>query len=188
VGIPLAIGAAAALAALCEFRAKGSRARLEAILEKARKYKIYANVESDRAAAFREVAGETLGWDYSGFLSIDEESYGEESDLDVGIDAEVDRKILQVWEQVFGVMDGPVLVWHMLNVEESFRGVGLGSSLVRRVEEHARGIGAKAIILHAADISDRHSIGFWRNLGYREWPGEYYDWLDQDRFMVKVLQ
>jgi GNAT superfamily N-acetyltransferase len=98
---------------------------------------------------------------------------------------ELERAVDEVLAGIGLEPDDLVFEWNELIVTRQRRGAGLGRNIVQRVERTTRGRGARAIFLQAGNIDDRHSLEFWRKMGYSEFVGEYgyYD----DRLLYKVL-
>jgi GNAT superfamily N-acetyltransferase len=177
-----ALGAVAAVAAVGVLRRRGSPSDLV--------YRQFSEGQYDSIGTFGPARQALLGladpffadrvYD---FFGVEEPGEGEgdwdraERELEVAAD-----------EVLAGIdlgSDDLVFEWNELLVARQRRGSGLGRELVQRVERTIRERGARAIFLQAGDIDDRHSLGFWRKMGYSEFTGDYgyYD----DRLLYKVL-
>lgn len=99
-------------------------------------------------------------------------------------------RVNEIWRGLGVSPSDSVFAWSTLYVYPDLRGAGIGASVVRRVEGLVRGWSGKAIILHAGDFGydpkDTLSVGFWKKMGYQEFPIEHPDWME-DRIMVKVF-
>lgn len=99
-------------------------------------------------------------------------------------------RVNEIWRGLGVSPSDSVFAWSTLYVYPDLRGAGIGASVVRRVEGLVRGWAGKAIILHAGDFGydpkDTLSVGFWRKMGYQEFPIEHPDEME-DRIMVKVF-
>lgn len=137
----------------------------------------------DPVAAFDEVAVDFLGDHYWLFFNDDPTRPSEEW---AGPTEDVGELIRAHWDAL-GLRQRPVFVLHHLQLPAERRGQGKGREAYEALERKVAQAGIGAIILQAGMLDDawRHSLGFWRKMGFEEWPGDY--WIFPDRIMVKVL-
>jgi GNAT superfamily N-acetyltransferase len=76
-------------------------------------------------------------------------------------------------------------VFELASIEVSPRESGIGKALVSLIEERVRSRGAKAMLLQSGQLHDRHSLPFWKKMGFVEVPGNYGSF--EDRLMFKRL-
>ena len=138
---------------------------------------------NDPVAAFDEVAVDFLGDHYWLFFNDDPTRPSEEW---AGPTEDVGELIRAHWDTL-GLRQRPVFVLHHLQLPAAHRGQGKGREAYEALERKVAQAGIGAIILQAGMLDDawRHSLGFWRKMGFEEWPGDY--WIFPDRIMVKVL-
>lgn len=98
-------------------------------------------------------------------------------------DREIADKIARL-SRAISAPEGPALVIEIMIVEEAERGRGVGREAVRRIEQNLRRSGVRSVILQSANIDGRHSEGFWRKMGYKEWPIRF---KSRDKIHFKVL-
>ena len=134
--------------------------------------------------AFDEVAVDFLGDHY--WLFFDDESTVRPSEEWAGPTEDVGQLIRAHWDAL-GLGQRSVFVLHHMQLPAERRGQGEGRKAYEALEREVAQKGIGAIILQAGQLDDawRHSLGFWRKMGFEEWPGDY--WLFPDRIMVKVL-
>ncbi len=134
---------------------------------------------TNRVAAFEEVAVEFLGAHYYSFFGLDESKEG--------VEKAAEELIGERWDNLGVGPKDQVFVLNLFQLPIDRRGRGEGRSIYRQLEAKLKAAGVKAIILQAADIDPitGHSIGFWRKMGFEEWPGDY--WMFDDKIMVKVI-
>lgn len=90
-----------------------------------------------------------------------------ERDPDLFLVAEVEGRVVGV---IIGAWDGRRGWLHHLAVEEAYRGLGIGSALVREVEERLRAKGCLKVnlLVHAENMAARR---LYQHLGYEEMTG-----------------
>ena len=132
-------------------------------------------------SAFDEIAVDFLGDHYWSFF--DDESTDQPW---AGPAEDVNKLILAHWNTL-GLGQRSVFVLHHMQLPAERRSQGEGRKAYEALEREVAQKGIGAIILQAGMLDDawRHSLGFWRKMGFEEWPGDY--WLFPDRIMVKVL-
>jgi GNAT superfamily N-acetyltransferase len=132
-------------------------------------------------SAFDEIAVDFLGDHYWSFF--DDESTDQPW---AGPAEDVNKLILAHWNTL-GLGQRSVFVLHHMQLPAERRSQGEGRKAYEALEREVAQRGIGAIILQAGQLDDawRHSLGFWRKMGFEEWPGDY--WIFPDRIMVKVL-
>lgn len=136
---------------------------------------------ADPVHAFNEISVEFLGDHYWSFFDTDDYMEPNENSAEIA-----DSLIQKHWDTI-GLGQRPVFVLHRLELPTAHRNQGAGRRAYEALEREVAQRGIGAIILQAGQLDDdwRHSLGFWRKMGFEEWPGDY--WIFDDRIMVKVL-
>jgi GNAT superfamily N-acetyltransferase len=132
-----------------------------------------------RTYAFAEISLDFLGAHYYPFFDLDDSSENVEEAAEELVDEHWDELKVSPRDQVF--------VLHAFQLSPELRGRGEGRAVYRQLEDWLRKAGVKAIILQAGELDgfSGHSLGFWRKMGFEEWPGDY--WMFDDRIMTKVI-
>jgi len=178
---PIAIIAALAVAAKANRAAQiGSRGGFFV-----RSQAVRGQEEDDPVTAFDEIAVEFLGDHYWAFFDVAIDDATSPSELKAN--AEDVNGFIQAHWDALGLGRRPVFVLHHLQLPAARRSQGEGRKAYEALEREVAQRGVGAIILQAGRLDDdwRHSLGFWRKMGFEEWPGDY--WIFLDRIMVKVL-
>ena len=176
---PIAIIAALAVAAKANRAAQiGSRGGFFV-----RSQAVRGQEEDDPVTAFDEIAVEFLGDHYWLFFNDDPTR---PSEVWAGPTEDVGELIQAHWDAL-GLGKRSVFVLHHMQLPAERRSQGEGRKAYEALERKVAQKGIGAIILQAGRLDNdwRHSLGFWRKMGFEEWPGDY--WIFPDRIMVKVL-
>jgi GNAT superfamily N-acetyltransferase len=141
---------------------------------------IVSGFSTSRTEAFESIAVEFLGEHYYPFFGFDESK--------VGVEEEAEELIGERWDNLGVGPKDQVFVLDLFQLPFARRGHGEGRSIYAQLEAKLKAAGVKAIILQAGNIDPitGHSIGFWRKMGFEEWPGDY--WMFDDKIMVKVIR
>ena len=160
----------------------GSRSGPYVYRQKTDEHRLMGEFEDPVEALYR-VAHGPFGDEFYSSLGVEEPNSIEKHH------AYLDR-VSEIWRGLGVSPSDSVFAWSTLYVYPDVRGAGIGTDVVRRVEGLVRGWSGRAIILHAGDFGydpkDTLSVGFWRKMGYQEFPIEHPDWME-DRIMVKVF-
>ena len=184
----LALGVAAALAGLAALGRSGGRNSTGVLKQRTPEYDLNGVIGDSLVGAFDSIAMNFLDQDYWLFLDIDEPVRSSQAcyrgEYENAV-AQASAEILDHWGKL-GVTKGPIFEWNLLEIHCQNRGQGLGRAIVIHVEDQLRAQGVQAIILQAGMLNNGpHSLGFWKRMGYQEWPGDYLEY--DDRIMVKKL-
>lgn len=140
---------------------------------------IVSGFSTSRTEAFESIAVDFLGAHYYSFFGFDE--------WKVGVEGEAEELIRERWDDLGVGPKDQVFVLNLFQLPFARRGRGEGRSIYRQLEAKLKAAGIKAIILQAGNIDPitGHSIGFWRKMGFEEWPGDY--WMFDDKIVFKVI-
>ena len=140
---------------------------------------IVTGFSTSRTEAFESIAVEFLGEHYYPFFGFDESKEG--------VEEEAEELIGERWDNLGVGPRDQVFVLDLFRLPLSRRRRGEGRSIYAQLESRLKEAGIKAIVLQAGnpDPITGHSIGFWRKMGFEEWPGDY--WMFDDKIMAKVI-